>query len=117
MSDLTDEQRAAAMELVRTVQTIIAERDAALEMHRVQFDRAERSAAECDQLRAEAARVDQVNDAALRVLAKQVAAVRDVIRRAQAISPSLSMHVYVADLLAALGEDAPRPHKLGGGDA
>lgn len=41
----------------------------------------------------------------------------DLIRKARKISPSSRAVVYVADLERALGIDAPRPHKTGGGDA
>lgn len=50
-------------------------------------------------------------DAAL--LVKRVRAVEALIAHARKISPSPSMHVYVADLERALGIDAPVPHKLG----
>lgn len=50
-------------------------------------------------------------------LRRKLCAIEALVGHARKISPSPSMHVYVADLERALGIDAPRPHKLGGGDA
>lgn len=44
----------------------------------------------------------------------KLAAVHALIEHARKISPSPSMHIYIADLERALGLDAPRPHKTGG---
>ena len=46
-------------------------------------------------------------------LLSRLDAVRAVLDHARKISPSASMHVYVADLERALGLDVARPHKTG----
>ncbi len=78
-------------ESMSLVSELTIERDAALRMRQVQLERADRLQAQLD-------------------------AVETVIEHARKISPSPSMHVYVADLERALGRDAATPHKLGGSD-
>lgn len=46
-------------------------------------------------------------------LEDRLIAVIELVKHARSISPSPSMHVYVADLERALGREAARPHKLG----
>ena len=56
--------------------------------------------------------VIEAHNRAARAEAK-LAAVEALLAHARKISPSPSMHVYVADLEAALGLEVARPHKLG----